>query len=83
MLSHEDFDDYVMVLRALAIGGFILLMASGCADMFGRQGMPADPLFASGKPAEATAKNGPPTPIPFSEPAPPINKTHLIASIAP
>jgi hypothetical protein len=72
-----------MFTRALAIGGLILLLASGCADMFGRQGMPADPLFASGKPAEAKTNSGPPTPMPFSEPTPPLNKMHLVASRAP
>ena len=64
-----------MITRALAIGAFALMLASGCAEMFGRQGMPADPLFASGKPAESKATNGPAAPIPFSEPTPPHNKT--------
>src|SRR5262245_28799107 len=67
-----------MILRALTIGGFILLLVSGCADMFGRQGMPGDPLFASGKPAESKATAGPATPMPFSEPTPPVNRTRLV-----
>ena len=46
--------------------------------MFGRQEIPNDPLFASGKPAEAKAKFGPPVPMPFSEPTPPVNKTHFV-----
>jgi hypothetical protein len=76
-----------MFLRALTIGGLTILMASGCAEMFGRQGMPADPLFASGKPAESKATNGPATPMPYSEPTPPTNKTRpdpaLIVSTPP
>jgi hypothetical protein len=62
-----------MIMRALVIGG-LLLLVSGCAEMFGRQGMPADPLFASGKPAESKAVVGPAVAMPFSEPVPPVNR---------
>lgn len=67
-----------MLIRALLIGTFALFTATGCAEMFGRQGMPADPLYASGKPAESKTTNGPATPTPFSEPTPPLNKTRFV-----
>ena len=56
----------------------VFVFVCGCADMFGRQGMPADPLFANGKPAESDSKAGPPIAPPFSEPTPPVNRTQLV-----
>ena len=49
------------------------LLLCGCAGMFGRQGLPPDPLFANRKPIETTAVSGPPVPVPFSAPAAPSN----------
>jgi hypothetical protein len=50
---------------------FTLLFA-GCV---GKQELPVDPLFANGKPPESKAQTGAPIAPPFSEPAPPANKT--------
>lgn len=54
-----------------------LFALGGCTGMFGRQGLPADPLFSNGKPEEAKPHFGPPTPAPFSEPAVPEND-HIV-----
>lgn len=51
----------------------LLLTTCGCESLFGRQGMPGDPLFANRKPIESKSKVGPPTAFPVSEPVPPTN----------
>jgi hypothetical protein len=67
-----------MAARIDQLGWVLLLLGlSGCTGMFGRQGLPADPLFSNGKPAEAKAQTGPPIRTPFSEPAVPEN-THVV-----
>ena len=67
-----------MVTRLFQIVCLLTLLASvGCKEMFGRQGMPADPLFSTGKPAESKATFGPPIAPPFSEPTPPVNRTQI------
>jgi hypothetical protein len=67
-----------MAMRIGKLGWVLLLLGlSGCAGMFGRQGLPADPLFSNGKPAEAKAQSGPPITTPFSEPPLPAN-THVV-----
>jgi hypothetical protein len=50
-----------------------MLAAVGCTSMFGRRGLPADPLFANRKPIESPAKAGPSVPLPFFEPVPATN----------
>ena len=55
----------------------ILLALTGCTGLFGRQGVPADPLFSNGKPTEAKGRTGPPLALPFSEPAVPVNN-HIV-----
>jgi hypothetical protein len=52
-----------------------MILLAGCDALFGRQGLPADPLFSTGKLPESTAQTGPPVAAPFSEPTPPVNKT--------
>ena len=59
------------------VGTLILLALAGCTGLFGRQGVPADPLFSNGKPTEAKGRTGPPTATPFSEPAVPANN-HIV-----
>ena len=54
------------------------MLLFGCKGMFGPQGIPDDPLFANGKPAESKAKAGPPVAPPFSEPTPPVNRTQFV-----
>ncbi len=49
------------------------LVGSGCESLFGRRGLPPDPLFAHRKPNESKVKAGPPTALPFSEPTPAAN----------
>ncbi len=51
----------------------LILALTGCTGIFGRQGLPPDPLFANRKPIEAKAKAGPPTAPAFSEPTPAAN----------
>ena len=51
----------------------LVLMLVGCKGMFGRQGLPPDPLFATRKPIESKAKTGPAVATPFSEPMPAAN----------
>ena len=50
----------------------LLLVMGGCKGMFGRQGVPPDPLFADRKAIESKAQTGPPTATPDREPAPPL-----------
>lgn len=62
------------MLRAAGLAMLLLsLLLTGCKGMFGRQGLPPDPLFANRKPVESNLKAGPATPIPFSEPTPAVN----------
>jgi hypothetical protein len=69
-----------MAKRIGQLGCLLLILGlSGCTGMFGRQGLPADPLFSNGKPDEAKAHSGPPIAIPFSEPAVPENH-HIVDS---
>ena len=51
----------------------LALAPAGCEALFGRQGLPPDPLFVNRKPIESKAKAGPPVDLPFSEPAPAAN----------
>ncbi len=68
-----------MTKRVVQISCMLFLFtAVGCKEMFGPQGLPPDPLFANGKPAESKAIHGPPLAPPFSEPAPPVNRTHYV-----
>ena len=67
-----------MAARFGQLGCVLLLLGlSGCTGMFGRQGLPADPLFSNGKPVEAKAQSGPPMVTPFSDPPVPAN-THIV-----
>lgn len=67
-----------MAARIGQLGWMLLLLGlSGCTGMFGRQGLPADPLFSNGKPAEAKTLSGPPVMTPFSEPTVPANN-HIL-----
>ncbi len=67
-----------MARRIGQLGWVLLLLGlSGCTGMFGRQGLPTDPLFSNGKPAEAKAQSGPPIATAFSEPSVPAN-THIV-----
>ena len=50
-----------------------VLALCGCESLFGRQGLPGDPLFANRKPIETKGKVGPPAPLPVTEPVPPVN----------
>lgn len=49
----------------------LLFVVGGCKGMFGRQGLPPDPLFADRKPIESKAQAGPPMATPDREPVPP------------
>lgn len=51
----------------------LLLLLIGCKGMFGRQGLPPDPLFANRKATESKVKTGPPIDIPFTEPTAAVN----------
>lgn len=48
----------------------VLLALAGCKS----EGLPADPLFANGKPAETKAVAGPPVDTPLYEPTPPVKR---------
>ena len=54
----------------------LALWCAGC-NLFGRQGLPPDPLFANRKPIEAKSQRSPPNAMPFSEPAPAANPYSL------
>ena len=54
-------------------GIFLLLLLSGCTNLFGARGLPADPLFAHRKPIETKAVGAPAQPMANPEPTPPIN----------
>jgi len=54
-------------------GSLCMLLASGCAGLFGSRGLPPDPLFAHTKPVASKALAGPPQDEPLSEPRPPVN----------
>lgn len=67
-----------MLERIGQLGCLVLLLAlSGCTGLFGRDGIPADPLFHNGKPRESKCHAGPPILTPFSEPPLPVNN-HIV-----
>lgn len=60
-------------MRRLGLILWFLFALSGCETLFGRQGLPPDPLFVNRKPIESKAKSRPPQELPFTEPTPPPN----------
>jgi hypothetical protein len=71
-MKRDTGDRTTMGKRLGQLGCFCLLLAvGGCKGMFGRQGLPPDPLFAVRKPIESKAQAGPPAETPFTEPMPP------------
>lgn len=51
----------------------LFLALPGCKSLFATRGLPPEPLFANRMPVESKAIAGPPVPLPFEEPAPPVN----------
>jgi len=66
-----------MAKRMSQLVCLLLLTSAGCKGMFGPQGMPAEPLFPNGQPAESKAQFGPAVAPPFAEPTPPVNRTQV------
>ena len=56
------------VIVAMLLGGI-----AGCQGLFGRHGLPEDPLFVDRKPLESKADTARPVASGWTEPAPPAN----------